>query len=145
MRVPRVLVRVVSELRNERAARAVSIHHDLERIVVKAGIGKVPEVVIGLIQKVQAVQALHPTHFHVDVKILRVWLVVLVLIVVHLIEADRVTLRHHRPITVVAIDAGNLVCGKLEDLEDLIRSRSRPGALCSQYRLGVCLLSRLRL
>jgi hypothetical protein len=56
---------------------------------VQTGIGKVPIIVIRLIEKVEPVQALHPPNFYVDVNIFGVSLCVNVLVIVQLTGTGR--------------------------------------------------------
>ncbi len=116
VRVPLLLVRIIPELRNQRPTRPVPIHHHLKRIVMQPRIRKIPEVVISLIQKIQPVQPLHPPHLHMHIQILRIRRGMLLLIIMHLIEPNRVALRHHRPVTRIAIDPRNLIRRKLKHL-----------------------------
>jgi hypothetical protein len=73
---------------------------------VEAGVREVPVVVVGLIEEVEAVESLHPPDLDVYIQVFGIWLRMLVLIVMHLLEADGVALRDHCPIGRIAVDAG---------------------------------------
>ena len=94
------------------AAGEVAIHHHLEDVVVQVGAGEIPVVIVGLVEKIQPVQAFHPPDLHADIEALLVHPVgVLAGIVDQLIAADRVFLGHHGPVIGVAVDAGDHVGG----------------------------------
>ena len=78
---------------------------------------EVPVIVVRLVEEVQAVEAFDPADFHFHVE---VFLVVVeaaaFLRFLELVHADGVSLGNHGPVGRVAVDARNLVGGKLEDL-----------------------------
>jgi len=52
----------------ERPAGKVAVHHHLEGVVVQARKREVPIIIVGFIQKIEPVQALHPPHSHPHVQ-----------------------------------------------------------------------------
>ena len=70
VRVPLVLIHVVAEARDQRATGAVAINDQLESVVVQAGVGEVPVIVVGLVQEIEAVETLDPADLDVDVEVL---------------------------------------------------------------------------
>ena len=102
--------------RNQRPAGEVAIHDEFEDIVVTAVLVEVPEIVVGLVKEIQAVETLHPADFHLDVEVLLVVLEAAALLsFLELIHADRVTFGNDGPIGWIAVDARNLVGGELEN------------------------------
>src|SRR5689334_16120168 len=78
---------------------------------------KVPEVVVGFVKEIQAVQTLHPSDLHFNVQVIPVVVKAVALLrFLELIHADGITFRNHSPIGRIAIDAWNAVGGKLENL-----------------------------
>src|SRR5437879_687411 len=78
---------------------------------------EIPVIVVSLVKEVQTVEAFDPADFDFDVE---VFLVVVEAPAVRgfleLVYADRVGFRNDGPIGRVAVDARNLVGGKLENL-----------------------------
>jgi hypothetical protein len=100
---------------DEWPARQIAVHHQLEDIIVKVGLREVPEVIVGLIKKIELVHALDPadTHLHVEVAA----------IVIRpapadgvgkLVDANDVILGHDVPVIRLAVDAGDFVGRELE-------------------------------
>ena len=102
---------------NERTAGKVAVYHQFEDVVVQVVVRKVPIVFVGFIKEVEPVQALDPSHAHADIQMLGIDLVA-ALGVDKLVGADDVVLGHDIPIVGVAVDPGDLVGGKLENLEN---------------------------
>ena len=88
---------------------------------MESGVGEVPIIVVCLIEEVETIQPLDPAHLHVNVERLRIGRGVLTCVIVQLVRADCVALRHHVPVGCVAVHAGDLVGRELEDFEDLVR------------------------
>ncbi len=55
---------------DERAARGVAVDDDFEGVVVEICARKIPVVVAGLVEKVEAVEALYPADSDADIEIL---------------------------------------------------------------------------
>ena len=55
---------------NQRPAGEIAIDHHFENVVVEVKPREVPIIVIGLVEEVEAVEALNPTHLDLDVEIL---------------------------------------------------------------------------
>ena len=53
-------------------AGKVAIHDHFEDIVVQIGTRKVPVIVVGFVEEIQAIETLDPTHLDLDVQVLRV-------------------------------------------------------------------------
>ena len=78
---------------------------------------EVPEIVVGFVKEVQAVETLDPAYFHFDVQVFLVVLEAAALLsFLELVHADGIAFGNHGPIGRIAVDAWNLVGGKLENL-----------------------------
>ena len=112
---------------NVRPTGPVRVDGNLEQIA--SPVVHIPVVVVRLVEEIESVQALDPTDAHGDIQVFTV--------VVGEVSHDRVgklvgsvcvAVGYHRPVVGMAVDAGNHVGGKLEDLE------FRVGALQSLRR-----------
>ena len=122
---------------DEWPAGQIAVHDQLEDVVVQVGLREVPEIVVGLVEKIELVHAFDPadTHLHVEVAA----------IVIRpapadgvgeLVDADDVILGHDVPVIRLAVDARDRI-GKLKDLKLHIRSfnsRKSHGAEQQQER-----------
>ena len=101
-------------------AGEVAIDDNLKDVVVQVEPGEIPVVVIGLVEEVEAVEALDPANLDHDIEILGIVVSPMAAgasVSIELVQADGVAVGHDRPILVVAVDPGDHVGGKLEDLE----------------------------
>jgi hypothetical protein len=77
---------------------------------------KLPVVVGGLVEEVEAVQAAHPADLHAHVEVVLVVVETTALErLFELIHTDHVGFGHQIPVGRFAVDDGNLVGGELED------------------------------
>ena len=113
------------EALDQRAAREIAVHHQLEDVVVQTGLGEVPVIVVGLVEKVEPVQSRDPSHLDSHVEILRIGLVILVRVIHQLVRADDVIFRNHLPVVGVAVDPGDHVRRELKNLEGRARAVDR--------------------
>ena len=81
---------------------------------------KVPEVVVGFVEEIEAIETFDPSDFDVDIESGGVGFGVVASVVVKLIGADDVAVGYDRPVVCVAIDYRNFVGRKLKDFEDLV-------------------------
>ena len=108
---------IVTELVDMRATREVGIHHNLVGIVAKPQGIEIPEIIVGFVIEIQAVQAFYPTHLHLDIEGGLVDALVLATIVPHLFDGHHIAIGHHIPIGKGTVDAWNLILRELENLE----------------------------
>src|SRR5207302_7181150 len=78
---------------------------------------EVPVIIVSLVKEVQTIEAFDPANLYVDVEVFLVVVEAAALRrFLELVDADRVGFRNDGPIGRVAVDARNLVGGKLENL-----------------------------
>ena len=128
-------------LGDQRAAGKIAVDHDLKCVVVQIGAREIPIFVVGLVKKIEAILAFHPSYLDLHVEICGIGRGMLAGIVVHAIDADGVIVGNDGPIVGVAVDARNHVRRKLKNFEDCagataaarlrrlrnLRCRNKPG------------------
>ena len=83
----------------------------------RPGLAEVPVVFVGFVEEVQAVEAFDPADFDADMELFGVGGGVAVVGVLELVGGDDVAFGDHGPVGGVAVYAGYLVGGELEDGE----------------------------
>nr|GFC67084.1 hypothetical protein [Tanacetum cinerariifolium] len=101
------------KLGRERAARQVAIDHHLEGVVVQVRPRKIPVVVVGFVEEIKAIQALHPGYFHAHLQVSSIYFRVVPRVVAQLVGAHRVLGRKAGPVVGLAVDARYHVGRKL--------------------------------
>ena len=118
--------RIRMQRSDQRPAREIAVDYQLKDVVMAAVVVEIPEIIVGLIQEVQAIETLHPADFDLYVE---VFLVVVEAApfdgLLELIHADRIGVGNHGPIRRVAVDARDLVRRELENLEFNAGARER--------------------
>lgn len=103
---------------NQRAAGKIAIDDHLEDVVMQVGPGEIPIVIPGLVEEVELVQSLDPTHLDLDIEIAAIVIRASSADSIgELVHADGIGVGNHCPVVGFAIDAGDLIGRELEDFE----------------------------
>ena len=133
---------VQPEFVHMRAAGQVSVDHDFERVVPQGQLVEIPEVVVGLVIEIQAVQPFYPADLDLYVERGPVDAFVLPAVVPHLLDSHGIAVGDHVPVGEVSVYSGNHVLRELENLKagfgDLnFRGRARDMPCIGVGGLGV--------
>src|SRR5262245_57134281 len=102
---------------HERPAREISIHDNLKYVVMATVFVEIPIIIVGLVEEVEAVETFDPSDFDFDVEVFSIVVEAAAFArLFELVYADRVHFGNDGPMRRIAVNAWNLVGGKLKNL-----------------------------